>query len=108
MRQWRWHRAGRTLSFQLESGKLSASAELWIDDATANAISVRIVKDWYKSRWVPNWRAPNRFRSPHEWGYEFFKIDGMSGRGPGYCALDVMTKGECDGRVVAVAPDGRH
>ena len=21
-----------------------------------------------------------------EWGYEFFKIDGMSGRGPGYCA----------------------
>lgn len=22
----------------------------------------------------------------HEWGYEFFKIDGMSGRGPGYCA----------------------
>ena len=22
----------------------------------------------------------------HEWGYEFFKIDGMSGSGPGYCA----------------------
>jgi len=22
----------------------------------------------------------------HDWGYEFFKIDGMSGRGPGYCA----------------------
>ena len=22
----------------------------------------------------------------HEWGYEYFKIDGMSGRGPGYCA----------------------
>lgn len=22
----------------------------------------------------------------HEWGYEFFKIDGMSGAGPGYCA----------------------
>ncbi len=22
----------------------------------------------------------------HEWGYEFFKIDGMSGRGAGYCA----------------------
>ena len=21
-----------------------------------------------------------------EWGYEYFKIDGMSGRGPGYCA----------------------
>jgi len=25
-------------------------------------------------------------RASHEWGYEFFKIDGMSGRGPGYCA----------------------
>jgi alpha-galactosidase len=22
----------------------------------------------------------------HEWGYEFFKIDGMSGRNHGYCA----------------------
>ncbi|MDO5580564.1 MAG: alpha-galactosidase [Planctomycetia bacterium] len=22
----------------------------------------------------------------HEWGYEFFKVDGMSGSGPGYCA----------------------
>lgn len=22
----------------------------------------------------------------HEWGYEYFKIDGMSGAGPGYCA----------------------
>ena len=25
-------------------------------------------------------------RASHEWGYEFFKIDGMSGRGAGYCA----------------------
>ncbi len=25
-------------------------------------------------------------KAAHEWGYEFFKIDGMSGRGPGYCA----------------------
>lgn len=25
-------------------------------------------------------------RASHEWGYEFFKIDGMSGRGHGYCA----------------------
>ena len=25
-------------------------------------------------------------KASHEWGYEFFKIDGMSGRGPGYCA----------------------
>lgn len=25
-------------------------------------------------------------KASHEWGYEFFKIDGMSGRGHGYCA----------------------
>ena len=25
-------------------------------------------------------------KASREWGYEFFKIDGMSGRGPGYCA----------------------
>ena len=25
-------------------------------------------------------------KASHDWGYEFFKIDGMSGRGPGYCA----------------------
>ena len=41
------------------------SARLAIDDTLKNAISVRIVKHWYKSRWVPNWRAPDRVRSPH-------------------------------------------
>lgn len=25
-------------------------------------------------------------KAAHDWGYEFFKIDGMSGRGPGCCA----------------------
>jgi len=53
------------MKLKLESGKLSASAELRIDDATQNAFSLKIVKDWYKSRWVPNWRAPDRRRSPH-------------------------------------------
>lgn len=53
------------MKLKLESGKLSASAELRIDDATQNAFSLKIVKDWYKSRWVPNWRAPDRGRSPH-------------------------------------------
>ena len=53
------------LKLKVESGKLSASAKLQIDDATANSMSVMIVKDWYKSRWVPNWRTPNRTRSPH-------------------------------------------
>ena len=40
------------------------SAKLAIDDAAKNAISLKIVKHWYKSRWVPNWRAPDRVRSP--------------------------------------------
>ena len=55
----------KSLKFKVESGKWLVSARLAIDDATANAMSVKIVKDWYKSRWVPNWRAPNRDRSPH-------------------------------------------
>ncbi len=55
----------KSLKLKEKSGKLSASAKLKIDDATANAMSVKIVKDWYKSRWVPYWRAPNRDRSPH-------------------------------------------
>ena len=55
----------KSLKLKEKSGKLSVSAKLKIDDATANAMSVKIVKDWYKSRWVPYWRAPNRDRSPH-------------------------------------------
>ena len=55
----------KSLKLKEKSGKLSVSAKLKIDDATANAMSVKIVKDWYKSRWVPYWRAPNRNRSPH-------------------------------------------
>ena len=55
----------KSLKFKVESGKWLVSARLAIDDATANAMSVKIVRDWYKSRWVPNWRAPNRDRSPH-------------------------------------------
>ena len=52
------------LKLKAESGKLSVSAKLRIDDATQNVFSLKIVKDWYKSRWVPYWRAPDRRRSP--------------------------------------------
>lgn len=50
---------------RIEDGRFCVSSELRIDRATGNSLSFRIVKDWYKSRWVPNWRAPDRVRSPH-------------------------------------------
>ena len=39
-------------------------ARLSIAEPTANAVSFKVVRDWYKSRWVPYWRAPDRARSP--------------------------------------------
>ena len=42
----------------------SASARLDICDPTANSVSFKVVKDWYKDRWVPYWRAPDRVRAP--------------------------------------------
>ena len=53
------------MKLKLKSGKLSASSKLRIDDATQNSLSLKVVRGWYKSRWVPNWRAPDRGRSPH-------------------------------------------
>ena len=47
------------------SASCHVEARLFIADATANSLSVKVVKNWYKSRWVPNWRAPDRVRSPH-------------------------------------------
>ena len=35
---------------------------------------------------VVDWLRHIHDVASHEWGYEFFKIDGMSGSGPGYCA----------------------
>ena len=55
----------KSLRLKAESGKLSASAELRIDDPSANAISLKIVKGWYKNRWAPYWRPPDRRRAPH-------------------------------------------
>ena len=38
----------KSLKFKVESGKWLVSARLTIDDATQNAFSLKIVKDWYK------------------------------------------------------------
>lgn len=35
---------------------------------------------------VVDWLRHIHDVAAHEWGFEFFKIDGMSGSGPGYCA----------------------
>ena len=35
---------------------------------------------------VVDWLRHIHDVASHEWGFEFFKIDGMSGSGPGYCA----------------------
>ena len=57
--------AFKGVKLKSDGGMSLASARLAIDDATRNSFSFKIVKDWYKTRWVPNWRAPNRSRSPH-------------------------------------------
>ena len=46
-------------------GRVLFSTLLQIDNPAANSFTARVVKDWYKSRWVPCWRAPDRARSPH-------------------------------------------
>ena len=46
-------------------GRVLFSTLLQIDNPAANSFTARVVKDWYKSRWVPYWRAPDRARSPH-------------------------------------------
>ena len=39
--------------------------KLRIADATANVLSLKLVKGWYKNRWVPYWRPLDRKRAPH-------------------------------------------
>jgi len=41
------------------------SAKLQIAHSTANRLSFRVVKGWYKNRWVPYWRPLDRKRAPH-------------------------------------------
>ena len=55
---------GKPLAKCSDDVSYRVSARLAIDDTLKNAISLKIVKHWYKSRWVPNWRAPDRVRSP--------------------------------------------
>lgn len=50
---------------RMENGKWMASARLSVTDPLANSISFKIVKDWYKSRWVPYWKPLDRRRAPH-------------------------------------------
>ena len=56
-------------ALQIVGGRIAAnnrlSAELKIADGTANALSFKVVKGWYKDRWVPYWRPLDRTRAPH-------------------------------------------
>jgi len=45
-------------------GKGCISAKLDIADSAANELSFKIVKGWYKNRWVPYWRPLDRKRAP--------------------------------------------
>jgi len=46
------------------AGAWRVAAKLDVCDPTACSASFRVVKDWYKDRWVPYWRAPDRARAP--------------------------------------------
>ena len=56
-------------ALQIVGGRIAAngqlSTKLQIDNSAANSISFRIVKGWYRSRWVPHWRPRDRKRAPH-------------------------------------------
>lgn len=41
------------------------TVNLSIADPTANTFSVKVIKGWYKNRWVPYWKALDRKRAPH-------------------------------------------
>ena len=90
-----------------EIRKLGFKPGLWMAPyGTGNEAFYAAHKDWFlhdaKGNPIRSWNgkftldptAPGALEhltrifdvASHEWGYEFFKIDGMSGRGPGYCA----------------------
>jgi len=50
---------------RMENGWWKVASRLSISDPSANAISFKVVKGWYKSRWVPYWRPLDRRRAPH-------------------------------------------
>lgn len=45
-------------------GARRVEAELSIADPAAAELSFKVVRGWYKNRWVPYWRKPDRTRSP--------------------------------------------
>ncbi len=90
-----------------EIRKLGFRPGLWMAPyGTGNEAFYRAHKDWFlhdaEGRPIRSWNGkftldptvPEALghltrifdTASHDWGYEFFKIDGMSGRGPGYCA----------------------
>ena len=46
-------------------GERRISARLNIVEPTENALSLKLVRNWYGNRWVPCWCAPDRVRAPH-------------------------------------------
>jgi hypothetical protein len=46
-------------------GTLGIVVNLSIAEPSENTISFKIVKGWYKNRWVPYWRPLDRTRAPH-------------------------------------------
>ena len=50
---------------RMENGRWKVTSRLSISDPSADAVSFKIVKDWYKTRWVPYWKPLDRKRSPH-------------------------------------------
>ena len=52
--------------------------------ALSHRITSRLADLRFKK--VVDWLRHIHDVAAHEWGFEFFKIDGMSGSGPGYCA----------------------
>jgi hypothetical protein len=49
---------------RVRDGSFSLVSSIDLDQAACAHFSARIVKGWYKNRWVPDWRAPDRIRAP--------------------------------------------
>ena len=54
-----------TTNHQLPTINCQLSTKLQIADGTANTLAFKVVKGWYRNRWVPYWRPLDRKRAPH-------------------------------------------